>query len=124
VLSIHDGLKAWQELVREDPAFLIMDINRPGLDGIETLRRLAERKAKYPILVASGNLSGETQGQARDCAGPKLNVTFLSKPFSSKELRTELSKHFGTLDNSGIHWSVHTPGDAPAHAPDIPKTEG
>lgn len=124
VLSIHDGMEAWQELVREDPAFLMMDINRPGLDGITTLRRLAERKAKYPILVASGNLSAKREGQARECAGPNLNVTYMSKPWSFQQLRAELSKHFDPLENPAIPWSVDTPGEAPAHAPDIPKTKG
>jgi len=99
VLSIHDGMEAWQELVREDPAFLIMDIHRPGLDGITTLRRLAERKVKYPILVASGYFNAETLGQVRECSGPDLNVTFLSKPYPAKQLHAELSKHFGPLDN-------------------------
>jgi CheY-like chemotaxis protein len=98
VLSFHDGMEAWQELVREDPAFLMMDIIRPGLDGITTLRRLAERKVKYPILVASGNLPA-AEAQARECSGPNLNVTFLSKPFSAKQLQAELSKYLGPLTN-------------------------
>jgi len=98
VRSIHDGMEAWQELVRDDPDFLIMDINRPGLDGVETLQRLAERKVTYPILVVSGCLSGMEQ-LARESSGPNLNVRFLSKPFTMEQLWEDLFRRIRQRDH-------------------------
>jgi DNA-binding NtrC family response regulator len=107
VITIHDGLEAWHELLREEPDFLIMDQNHPGLDGLEMLRRLAERKVKYPILVASGMAK---EKDVRQCAGPDLKFTFFPKPFGVKEFLRQVSIILGPGDNSQ-HVSLNIPHD-------------
>jgi CheY-like chemotaxis protein len=89
-LCFQDGLQAWQCLAQHDPDLLIMDLNRTGMDGIETLRRLAALHKKYPVLVASGTLgSFDVEKNARTAAGA-LRVAFMSKPWQPEELRREL----------------------------------
>jgi CheY-like chemotaxis protein len=92
IQSFCDGLHAWHYLEQHDPDLLIMDLNRPGMDGIETLRRLATLKKTYPILVASGSLAS-LEKEARRAAGP-LRVSFRSKPCQIDELRSEMVKLF------------------------------
>ena len=85
----------WQELLRQDPDLLIMDMikhNVPGrtnctdMDGFRLLGLLAARMVKFPILVISGSFSmSGFEGAAKQFAGRDLNVHYLTKPFS-KEL--------------------------------------
>jgi DNA-binding NtrC family response regulator len=92
-LSFSEGEKAWQELLCEDPDFLITDMVRRGMSGYEMLPLLAERKVKYPILVMSGYVEEKL---VRHHAGQDLNILFLKKPFTSEQLHSELSKHFNS----------------------------
>ncbi|MGC9944013.1 MAG: response regulator [Verrucomicrobiota bacterium] len=87
-LKFGNAEKALQELSREEPDLLIADVNNGGkLSVHEMLRLLADRKAKFPILVISGTASEE---DVRQCAGSELNVSFMSKPFQPKALWTVL----------------------------------
>jgi CheY-like chemotaxis protein len=110
VHTFHNRDEAWQELLRADPDLVITDMNndnlpflhRPylGMSGWEMLPLLAERKVKYPILVVSGSFLMEgVESKARECAGPDLNVSFLTKPFTLKQFNLELLKHLGPGDN-------------------------
>lgn len=112
VLTFQNRDEAWQELSRADPDLLITDMNndntpqylnfgmRFGMSGWKMLPLLAERKAKYPILVVSGSFLMEgVEDKARQCAGPDLNVSFLAKPFTTEQFNLELFKHFGPSKN-------------------------
>lgn len=49
------GAEAFKREFRDhDPDVLALDLSMPGVDGIELLRFLAERKCKAPILIISG----------------------------------------------------------------------
>ncbi len=101
--TFQNGDKAWEELRRADPDFLITDLlnnNIPGrtesfgMNGYELLPLLAKRNVKYPILVLSGSLSREGyELRTRQLAGPNLNVSYLKKPFTQEQLYAELDKH-------------------------------
>ena len=94
--AFQNGDKAWEELQRADPDLLITDMNHVGMSGWEMLPLLANRKAKYPILVVSGwFLKNGEENIARQCAGPDLKVTFWTKSKFGMEqltayLRTQL----------------------------------
>lgn len=94
VQKFQDGESAWQELLRADPDFLIMDMIRPGMTGWDLLPLLSQRKVKYPILVNSGYVKEKA---VRECAGSELNIAFLQKPFRPEQLYAELSKQLGQL---------------------------
>jgi CheY-like chemotaxis protein len=90
IITFGNGDDAWDQLQKHEPDLLIMDLNRPGLGGLETLRLLSERGAAYPILVVSGSLGVETEAKARQMAEPNLRVSLLSKPCQVERLRREL----------------------------------
>jgi FixJ family two-component response regulator len=81
ILTFTDAEKALRELMREAPDLFITDVYHPEPDGYELLRLLAEKKVKYPMIVLSGHAQ---EKDVQSCAGPNLNVTFLSKPFPAK----------------------------------------
>ena len=96
MLTFQNRDEAWQELLRADPDLLITDMNNDnvpgrtqyfGMSGWKMLPLLAEKKAKYPILVVSGSFSMEgVENKARQYAGPDLNVSFLAKHFTTEQL--------------------------------------
>jgi len=108
ILSFQNRDTAWEELRRADPDLLITDMNNNniplrteyfGMSGWELLPLLTARAVKYPILVVSGSfLMSGVESQARARAGPELNITFMSKPFTPDFFQSEVRR---MLDGSG-----------------------
>jgi FixJ family two-component response regulator len=62
---------------------LILDIQLPGLSGLELLHYLKTQKYKVPIIFITAHGSDE---QARSEAASDWTVAYLIKPFSGEEL--------------------------------------
>ncbi|MEC9374444.1 MAG: diguanylate cyclase [Planctomycetota bacterium] len=80
-----DGVRAAQTL---DPALILLDLNMPGIDGFETLRRLKTDPitVDIPVIVISG--SDETSDKVR---GQDLGaIDYVCKPFSTPDEIAEL----------------------------------
>lgn len=88
-----DGLAALDEAGRQQFDLILMDLQMPGIDGIETARRLrqTESAATVPIIACTANPSSEVRA---DCTAAGMN-DFLSKPVNSAELFTVLERHGG-----------------------------
>jgi len=116
LLKFRNRDEAWHEMLRTEPDLVITDLrndNVPllpgtrkedlGMSGFELLRLLAARRVKYPILVASGCLSISGQeGWAKQCAGPNLKVSYLTKPFTTELFYKGLFKCLGPSSNPDI----------------------
>jgi two-component system chemotaxis response regulator CheY len=86
-LELHeaaDGLAAMKLARRERPTLVFLDVDMPGLDGIDVCRRLREdestRGATIVMLTAAHGDSVESLAEE---AGADL---FLTKPFSPLDL--------------------------------------
>jgi CheY-like chemotaxis protein len=79
-----DGLEALEIAKREHPAIVFLDVDMPGLDGIEACRRLRadEATASTTIVMLTAAHGDAVRGQAEE-AGADL---FLTKPFSPLDL--------------------------------------
>ncbi|WP_456431777.1 response regulator [Thermosulfuriphilus sp.] len=53
VYSALNGEEALKMAEEVDPDVVILDINMPGMDGIEVLRKLKERKPNRPVILSS-----------------------------------------------------------------------
>ncbi len=51
VLLASDGRKAVDIVERENPDLVVLDIRMPGMDGIEALGRILDRKNKLPVII-------------------------------------------------------------------------
>jgi CheY-like chemotaxis protein len=89
-----DGLQALVLARETEPAIVFLDVDMPGLDGIDTCRRLrshpATRETTIVMLTAS---QGEHTERRAEAAGADLVLT---KPFSPLEL-LRLVDRLGTL---------------------------
>jgi EAL domain-containing protein (putative c-di-GMP-specific phosphodiesterase class I)/FixJ family two-component response regulator len=85
------GQEAVERLATEKFDLICCDLNMPGRDGVETMRLLAERRVRTPLLIVSGAdprvlKAAQELGKSRG-----LRVAgALSKPFGLDDLREAL----------------------------------
>ena len=84
LVEAADGEQAVGLAAREPPALVFLDIEMPGLNGIETCRRLRALPgtAEATIVMLTATVGDEPEREAAS-AGADL---FLTKPFSPLEL--------------------------------------
>ena len=84
LLEASDGDEALALAREETPAIVLLDIDMPGMDGLEACRRLREESgtASTTIVMLTA-AAGEEAERAAEEAGADL---FLTKPFSPLEL--------------------------------------
>lgn len=86
VVEAATGEEALEVYSRVLPDFVVLDVNMPGMGGIEAARRL---KAVYPQAVVT-LLTANIQDPVRDQAD-SLGVGFMSKPVRADVLMAFLS---------------------------------
>jgi DNA-binding NtrC family response regulator len=88
VVAVAGGEDALSRLDDIAPDLVTLDVVLPGMDGLETLKRLKQRLDEVPVVMLSGH------GQARTIVeAMKLGATdFLRKPFEAEELDLAIQK--------------------------------
>ena len=88
VVRTRRGDTALGVLVRTRPDIVTLDVVLPGMDGLETLRRLKQRAPDVPVVMLSGH------GQARNIVeAMRLGASdFLRKPFEVSDLSRAMAK--------------------------------
>lgn len=90
----YDGAEAYEQLIAEPCDLLILDLNLPGMDGLELLRRVRAEHPELRVLILSARA-----GLSDKLAGLDLGADdYLTKPFALEELearvRTLLRREF------------------------------
>jgi two-component system phosphate regulon response regulator OmpR len=85
VSRVNDGESGLQALSREPPDIVVLDLMLPGIDGLETCRRIRARH-DVPILMLTA------KGDETDrIVGLELGADdYLPKPFNARELLARL----------------------------------
>ncbi len=80
--AIHDGAKGLQTALDQRPDIIVLDLNLPGLDGMEILAQLKKEQSssRIIILTARGDVASRVKGIK---AGAD---DYRPKPFSMDEL--------------------------------------
>ncbi len=77
-----DGLSAWQELEKDLPDLVILDIVMPRMDGLELCRRIRSVSEKVPVIFLTSR-----DEEFDRVLGLELGADdYLCKPFSLREL--------------------------------------
>jgi len=88
VTMFYDGSDALNALTKETFDLLILDINVPGIDGLELLEQLHTLKIRPPAIYISALVDIEGISRAYDLGC----YDYLKKPFHLKELSLRIDK--------------------------------
>lgn len=92
----YDSAEAFLAGHSERPAgCIIVDINLPGINGLDLLEVIARGRAAYPVVVVSAN--GNVPHAMR--AGRLGVVDFIEKPFRIDQLLAAVEKGFELLES-------------------------
>ncbi|MCM8541302.1 MAG: response regulator [Lentisphaeraceae bacterium] len=103
VLEAHDGNKVLDIFKAIACDLVIMDIQMPGMDGLEAVRKLREMNKEVSVIALSGYSEDELVNQAKN-AGMS---DYLVKPVTKKVLYRKLRKY---LSNSLTEYDIKLPG--------------
>jgi putative two-component system response regulator len=104
VINAPDGEAALQSVVRDRPDLVLLDVNMPGIDGIEVCRRLkADPETRLiPVVLLTGLTASEDRLRGIEAGADD----FLSKPPVMVELEarvrslTRLKRYTDELDSA------------------------
>jgi two-component system nitrogen regulation response regulator NtrX len=86
-LRAEDGLQALEIIKQDVPEVVLLDIWLPGIDGIETLKRIKTRHPEVQVIMISGHGNIETAVKAT-----KLGAfDFIEKPLSLDKVMLAIS---------------------------------
>ncbi len=78
----YDGEQALEMLGEEVPDVIVLDLKMPGIDGIETLRRVKDRHPDVEVIILTGHGSDQEQVMAEELGA----FAYLHKPVDINEL--------------------------------------
>lgn len=87
-----NGLELYR---REHPDVILLDVNMPGMDGIEVLKQIRTVDSNQPVIVLTGDRSAQTEHQMR-----ALGVSEFLVKDSSSRLLEETVKRFSAAPTS------------------------
>lgn len=93
ISTASDGVEALEQITRDRPDLVLLDITMPRLDGIETLRRVRAdpATATLPVILLSAKAQDEDEIEGRRSGADY----YLHKPFSPPELLAVIREVLG-----------------------------
>jgi len=82
VTTAETGEEGLERCIREKPDVVVLDVKLPGIDGIETLRRLRGTERELPVIMISGHGTIATAVEATRVGA----FDFVEKPLSKERL--------------------------------------
>jgi CheY-like chemotaxis protein len=91
VVGAADGEEALDAVARARPDLVLLDVNMPGIDGVEVTRRLRASPATrtLPVVLMTADVAARERGLA---AGAD---DYLTKPFLPAVLLARVAAHLG-----------------------------
>lgn len=122
VLSADNGVTALEMAESHRPDLVVLDLNLPGMDGMEVAARLRQKSDVYILM-----LTARTEERDR-VAGLQIGADdYLTKPFSPREMvaRVEaiLRRRRGAGRTSSAHHFRHVSVDPDSHEVWTPEEE-
>jgi len=89
VVAVGSGPMALARLIGFHPDMILLDIRMPGMDGIETLRKIRELVPSTPVIMVTATDEEEVAHEALRIGA----CDYITKPFSFEQLDTHLAVH-------------------------------
>jgi CheY-like chemotaxis protein len=87
-ISAYNGEQALEVTTESTPDIILLDLMMPGIDGLETLRRLRQTPGleDIPVIVVSAGQEFDLEDRVREAGGAVL----LPKPISMDQLQAKI----------------------------------
>ena len=82
----YDGLEAWERMLVESYDLVILDLNLPGMDGLDILRAVRQERPDVRVLILSARSSLPDRVAGLDLGADD----YLTKPFELEELEARV----------------------------------
>lgn len=106
VFSASDGVAAISTFHKEHPDFLILDLNLPGMDGLEVCKAI-RRDSNIPILMLTARVE-----EADKLIGLELGADdYVIKPFSPREVVARVKTIMRRAASETVQPELITVGD-------------
>ena len=79
---VSNGIQALESVRQARPDLVLLDLNMPGLSGLDVLRRLRAMDARLPVLIVTGTSDDGLIRETIRSGG----FSYIRKPFSTKYL--------------------------------------
>ncbi len=87
VISAMSGEDALKLFESEQPDLVILDINMPGMDGIEVLRQMKQMKPNVPVILSSA------YPEYKQDLASWASDDYIVKSFNLDELKDSVKRH-------------------------------
>lgn len=89
VTTASNGEQALEKFSQDPPDLVILDINMPGMNGIEVLRRMKEINPNLPVILSSAYQEYKQE------LGTWASEDYIVKSANMDELKNAVRKHLG-----------------------------
>lgn len=111
--GVGDGRSALDVCAKDPPLVILLDIAMPGMNGLETLKRLRQVVPGSAVIMISGHADQDMALQALDLGA----YDFIQKPLDFQYLERTLLAKIVTLDPAA-------PSTASGEGPDASRRAG
>jgi len=87
VTSAINGEEALELFDKIEPDLVILDINMPGMDGIEVLRKMKEKRPDIPVILSSA------YPEYKQDLASWASDDYIVKSFDLEELKESVRRH-------------------------------
>lgn len=91
VLTASDGQQAVDIALTDSPDMVFMDVAMPGMDGLEAMRRIREKKPSMVVVIASAHSMAGDRERFLEAGANDV----LSKPFRLNDLTSAVDRLVG-----------------------------
>ena len=99
VITVYDGISAYEKAVEWKPDLIILDRHMPGMEGIEVCKKIRENgpTQSTPIIFLTAQDTKEEiiQGYSEGAND------YITKPFNMNELMESIKKNLQKAENEG-----------------------
>ena len=93
VISVMNGEDALKEFNENPPDLVVLDINMPGIDGIEVLRQMKQAKPGIPVILSSA------YPEYKQDLASWASDDYIVKSFNMDELKASIKRHLTASDS-------------------------